>query len=196
MDEQLTPVDAQTLVGKDELDEDDEMDLSGDDLVARAGLAVAPDLLGGTEDPLCVTFPFRFTSRYRAAGALFGVSPVRAGVTVGAGRLEARFGPWCLVTDLANVAGTEESGPYAWLKTIGPAHLSMADRGLTFASNPDHGLCIRFHEPVAGIEPTGRLRHPALTVTVSDVAGLARAIRNGRRDGTGEPSTVPGMGPA
>lgn len=187
MDEQLTPVDARTLVGKDELDEDDEMDLSGDDLVAGIGL-VAPDLLGGTEDPLCVTFPFRFTSRYRAAAALFGVSPVRAGVTVGAGRLEARFGPWCLATELTNVAGTEESGPYSWLKTIGPARLSLADRGLTFASNPDHGLCIRFHEPVAGIEPTGRVRHPALTVTVSDVSGLARAIRDARRqpvDSTG-----------
>lgn len=162
MDEQLTPADARTPAGKDEL--------AGD------GPVVAPDLLGGTEDPLCVTFPFRFTSRYRAAAALFGVSPVRAGVTVGAGRLEARYGPWCLVTDLANVAGTEESGPYSWRKTIGPAHLSAADRGLTFASNPDHGLCIRFRQPVAGIEPTGRLRHPALTVTVSDVAGLARAI--------------------
>jgi hypothetical protein len=189
MDEQVTPVDAQILVGKDELDEDDEMDLSGDDLVAGDGLALAPDLLGGTEDPLCVTFPFLFTPRYRAAAALFGVSPVRAGVTVGAGRLQARYGPWCLVTDLTNIAGTEESGPYSWPKTIGPAHLSLADRGLTFASNPDHGLCIRFHEPVAGIEPTGRLRHPALTITVSDVAGLARAIRAADR-------VIPGMGRA
>jgi hypothetical protein len=181
MDEQVTPVDAHTLVGKDELDEDDEMDLSGDDLVAADGPVLAPDLLGGTEDPLCVTFPFRFTPQYRVAAALFGVSPVRAGVTVGAGRLEARYGPWCLVTALTNVAGTDESGPYSRLKTIGPAHLSLTDRGLTFASNPDEGLCIRFHEPVGGIEPTGRLRHPALTVTVSDVSGLARAISDARR---------------
>jgi hypothetical protein len=79
-------------------------------------------------------------------------------------------------TDLSNVAGTDETGPYTPVRTIGPAHLSLADRGITFASNPDRGLCIRFHEPVAGIEPTGRLRHPALTVTVSDVPGLARAI--------------------
>ncbi len=180
MDEQVTPVDAETLVGKDELDEDDEMDLSGADLVVdpEETPMPGPDLLGGTEDPLCVTFPFRFTPEYRAAAALFGVSPVRAGVTVGAGRIEARYGPWCVVTDLANVAGTDETGPYSRLKTIGPAHLSFADRGLTFASNPDRGLCIRFHKAVAGIEPTGRLRHPALTVTVSDVAGLARAIKD------------------
>ncbi|HET9771307.1 MAG TPA: hypothetical protein VFS16_10490 [Acidimicrobiia bacterium] len=185
MDEQATPVEPEMLVGKDELDEDDEMDLSGADLVVEPGEAgsLGPDLLGGTEDPLCVTFPFRFTPEYRAAAALFGVTPVRAGVTVGAGRLEARYGPWCVVTDLANVAGTDETGPYGRLKTIGPAHLSFADRGLTFASNPERGLCIRFHEPVPGIEPTGRLRHPALTVTVSDVPGLARAISEARRQG-------------
>jgi len=34
MDDEPTPVPAEELVGKDELDEDDEMDLSGDDLVA------------------------------------------------------------------------------------------------------------------------------------------------------------------
>ena len=128
-----------------------------------------------------MTFPFLFTPLYRMAAALFGVFPVRARVTVGAGRLEARYGPWCVVTDLANVAGTEETGPYSRLKTVGPAHLSIADRGLTFASNPDRGLCIRFHDPVAGIEPSGRLRHPALTVTVSDIAGLARAISEARQ---------------
>lgn len=161
MDGNSTPVGAEALVGKDELDEDDEMLLSGDDLVEEPDPVLEPDLLGGTEDPLCVTFPFLFTP-------------------VGAGRLEARYGPWCVVTDLANISGTDETGPYSWLKTVGPAHLSLADRGLTFASNPDRGLCIRFHEPVAGIEPTGRLRHPALTVTVSDVAGLAQAIDDAR----------------
>jgi hypothetical protein len=180
MDGNPTPVGAEALVGKDELDEDDEMLLSGDDLVVEPDPVLEPDLLGGTEDPLCVTFPFLFTPLYRAAAAPFGVSPVRAGVTVGAGRLEARYGPWCVTTDLANIAGTEETGPYSWLKTAGPAHLSLADRGLTFASNPDRGLCIRFLEPVVGIEPTGRLRHPALTVTVSDVAGLAQTINEAR----------------
>jgi hypothetical protein len=166
MDEQPVPVDAEILVGKDELDEDDEMDLAGDDLV------VEPD------EPLCVTFPFWFSPLYRAAAVMFGVSPVRAGVTVGAGRLEARYGPWRVTTDLANVAGTEETGPYSVAKTIGPAHLSFADRGLTFASNPERGLCIRFAQPVPGLEPTGRLLHPSLTVTVADLAGLAKALRD------------------
>jgi hypothetical protein len=39
------------------------------------------------------------------------------------------------------------------VSTIGPAHLSLADRGPTFATNPDAGLCLRFPEPVAGIDP-------------------------------------------
>ena len=33
MEDEPTPVTPEELVGKDELDEDDEMDLSGDDLV-------------------------------------------------------------------------------------------------------------------------------------------------------------------
>ena len=62
------------------------------------------------------------------------------------------------------------------LKTIGPAHLSLADRGLTFATNRDEGVCIRFHEPVKGIDPLGVLRHPALTVTVDDVDALVASL--------------------
>ncbi len=81
-----------------------------------------------------------------------------------------------MTTHVANVEGTETTGPYGALKTIGPAHLSVADRGLTFATNPRRGLCVRFREPVAVVEPTGRLRHPALTVTVADPDGLAAAL--------------------
>jgi hypothetical protein len=82
-------------------------------------------------------------------------------------------------TELANVCSSELIGLFSFLKTAGPAHLSLADHGLTFATNPDRGLCIRFREPVAGIEPTGRIRHPALVVTVADCAGLAGALSSG-----------------
>jgi len=82
-------------------------------------------------------------------------------------------------TDITNVAGTEVSGPYRTLTTIGPAHFSLADRGLTFSTNGRRGLCIRFKEPVPGLEPTGRLRHPGLTVTVADVDGLAATLAAG-----------------
>ena len=125
------------------------------------------------------TFEFAFDPLYRAVALVFGVTAGRTGVKVGNGRLVARYGPWRLETDVANVAGTEVTGPYRTLSTIGPAHLSLADRGLTFSSNGRRGLCIRFKEPVPGIEPTGRLRHPGLTVTVADVDGLAAALAAG-----------------
>ena len=121
-------------------------------------------------------FDFAFDPLYRAAALAFGVTPGRSGVTVEDGRLTAWFGFWRLSTEVANVEGTEISGPYRTLATIGPAHLSVVDKGLTFASNGTQGLCIRFHEPVPGLEPTGRLRHPGLTVTVADVEGLAAAL--------------------
>jgi hypothetical protein len=123
-----------------------------------------------------VTFPFRFVMAYRLVGLVFGVTPRSAYVEVGDDTLVARFGPWVLRTPVANVAGTEVTGPYRTTTTIGPAHLSLADRGLTFATNPDAGLCVRFSEPVAGIDPLGRVRHPALTVTVADPAGLAAVL--------------------
>lgn len=123
-----------------------------------------------------VTFPFAFDERYRWPARLFGVRPSTARVTVGEGLLDARFGPWRVTTGLANVAGAEITGPYAYLTTVGPAHLSFTDRGLTFATNGARGVCVRFREPVAGIEPTGRLRHPGLTLTVADCDGLRAAL--------------------
>ena len=123
-----------------------------------------------------LTFPFRFDARYRLLAAPFGISPARAEVRLGDGRLVARFGPWTVETPLTNLAGAEVTGPYGLLKTAGPAHLSFADRGLTFASNGDRGVCIRFRQPVPGISPTRAPLHPALTVTVADVDGLHRAV--------------------
>ena len=76
---------------------------------------------------------------------------------------------------------------YSFLKTAGPAHLSFGDRGITFATNGDRGVCVAFREPVPGIEPTGRLRHPGATLTLADVDGFAAALtlqgalKDGRR---------------
>lgn len=121
-------------------------------------------------------FPFLFDPLHRSFALVFAITPGRAAVEVSDGRLLARYGFWSLTTPVANVASTAVTGPYSALKTIGPARMSAADRGLTFASNGERGLCIRFHDPVPGLEPTGRLRHPALTVTVADVDGLAAAL--------------------
>ena len=123
-------------------------------------------------------FAFRFSPAYRRAARVFGVTPANSWLEVGSGMLRARFGPWRLDTPLTNIAAAEITGPYAFLKTAGPARLGITDRGLTFATNGDRGVLITFCEPVPGIEPTGRLRHPELTVTVAAVDGLAALLRD------------------
>ena len=122
------------------------------------------------------TFAFRFEPLYRVMALPFGVTPATASVDVDERGLTVRFGLWRVETDLANVSGTERSGPYQVAKTIGPAHLSLTDRGMTCATNRRRGLCLRFHEPVRGIDPLGQLRHPGLTVTVADIDGLEAAL--------------------
>jgi hypothetical protein len=121
-------------------------------------------------------FPFRFAPSYRRLARLFGVTPERAWVDVGVEELTARFGPWRVRTALHNIASVEVTGPYSFLKTAGPARLSITDRGLTFATNGDRGACISFHSPVTGIDRAGRIRHPELTVTVLDVDGLLKEL--------------------
>ena len=118
-------------------------------------------------------FEFAFAPSYRLAALPFGVVPATAWVEVGDGRLQARFGPWRLRTPLSNVAGTELSGGYGFLKTAGPAHLSFSDRGVTFATNGERGLCVRFHQPVRVLFP---LTHPGATLTVADPEALAAAL--------------------
>ena len=121
-------------------------------------------------------FAFRFEPLYRAAALPFGVTPGTTAVDVDGDHLRVRFGPWRVETGLDNVAGTQVTGPYQVLKTIGPAHLSLVDRGMTCATNRWRGLCVCFHEPVTGLDPLGRLRHPGLTLTVEDIEALDAAL--------------------
>lgn len=123
-------------------------------------------------------FDFAFDPRYRIAGLPFGVLPATTWVEVGDGRLRARFSWWTLDTSLANVAGVEQSGGYAFVKTAGPPHLSFTDRGVTFATNGDRGVCVSFHRPVPAIDPTGTIRHPGATFTVADPDGFEAALRD------------------
>jgi hypothetical protein len=123
-----------------------------------------------------VRFPFRFDPVYRRLARLFGVTPERAWVDLGEEEFEACYGPWRVRTPLSNIAAARATGPYSFLKTAGPARLAITDRGLTFASNGDSGVCITFHSPVRGIDRSGRIRHPELTVTVLDVGGLVAAL--------------------
>lgn len=122
-------------------------------------------------------YDFRFTPAYAAAGLPFGITPRTAFVELDGADLLVRFGLWRVRTPRGNVAGTSRTGPYSFVRTAGPAHLSFADRGMTCATNGDVGLCIMFREPVRGLDPTGALlRHPGLTVTVTDLDGLAAAL--------------------
>ena len=125
---------------------------------------------------MAVRFPFRFDPAYRRLARPFGVTPQRAWVLVGEEEFEARYGPWCVRTPLSNIATAEATGPYSFLKTAGPARLAITDRGLTFASNGDRGVCITFNSPVRGIDRSGRIHHPELTVTLLDVDGLVAAL--------------------
>jgi hypothetical protein len=124
-------------------------------------------------------FAFKFDRLHRALGFAFGVTPLTTYVDVdpAAGRFVARFGAWRVETTLTNIADASRSGGYFPLKTIGPARLSLADRGLTFATNDAEGVCISFRHPVRGIDPAGVVRHPALTVTVDDSDGLLDMLR-------------------
>jgi hypothetical protein len=122
------------------------------------------------------TFDFRFTPAYRLAGLPFGITARSARVVISGDRLQIRFGPWRLESDLTNITGTEVTERYPFLKSAGPAHLSLADKGITFATNGDRGVCIRFRTPVPAIDPLRILRHPAATVTVTDIQRLAARL--------------------
>jgi hypothetical protein len=127
--------------------------------------------------PAAERFTFRFADAYRRPARLFGITPASAWVDVDATTLRAQFGRWRVTTPLANISKVAVTGPYHFLKTAGPARLAFTDRGLTFATNGERGVLISFHTPVPGLEPTGLLRHPELTVTVADTDGLARRLR-------------------
>jgi hypothetical protein len=122
------------------------------------------------------SFPFLFEHRYLIAGRFFGVTPDRTAIVVADGRLRARFGPWHIDTALANITTVSQTGPYAFLKTAGPARLGLTDRGLTFATKSRAGVCVEFAEPIGGIDPLGKIRHPNLTLTPADCAGLSAAL--------------------
>ena len=124
-------------------------------------------------------FEFAFARAYRLPALAVGVTPATAHVHVAEGRLRVRFGPWRLETGLDNVSGHELTGDFALLRTAGPPRLSFSDRGVSFCTNGDRALCVRFAEPVRALDPTGRLRHPGATLTVADPQGLARALDRG-----------------
>jgi hypothetical protein len=127
-------------------------------------------------------FRFEVDDGLRPWSRLFLVHPELASVRVEDGWLSAWMGRWSIATPVTNIAEVTMTGPYRWWKVAGPAHVSVADRGLTLATATGRGVCVSFVEPVRGFEPTGTVRHPALTVTVADPDGLMAAVVKARDD--------------
>ncbi|HLV73670.1 hypothetical protein FHX41_1626 [Actinomadura hallensis] len=120
-------------------------------------------------------FDFAFDRRLQRPLSLMGVRPSTAYALITASRLVVRFGPWTIRTPLENITGAEVTGPYATWKVAG-VRVSWADRGLTLGTSAEQGVCIRFHRPIRGVDPTGLLRHPGLTLTLADSPAAARRL--------------------
>lgn len=121
-------------------------------------------------------FPFHFARAYRLPALIFGITPRTASVMMHRNELHVRFGPWRLETPLSNIKQARRTGGFSFIKTAGPAHLSLADHGITFATNGDDAVCLEFHEPVRAMEPTGRLLHPGATLSVTDPQAFLHAL--------------------
>jgi hypothetical protein len=120
-------------------------------------------------------FPFRFDPRFVPLLAGMGVVRRTSGVVVDDEYLTARFGLLEVRTPVGNLKDVRITRDYRWSRAIG-ARLSFTDRGVTFGTNTDAGVCVCFHEPVTAL--LGDLvRHPGLTMTVEDPEGLAAVLR-------------------
>jgi hypothetical protein len=150
--------------------------------LGHAVVAPAPDLAP-------TRFGFEFDARYRGALALFGVDGATASMTIGSS-IGVRFGRWRVGTPLHNVAGASITGPYSTAKVIGP-HWSVKDGGVTFGTNARRGLCLRFVEPVRGLDPFRWLLHPNMTITLADPDGALRALREAGAKVDADPSPTP-----
>lgn len=122
-------------------------------------------------------FRFRFDARFRLPLLPYGVTESRADVAVTDDSLRIRFGPWSVETPRDNVASAEVTGPYHWWKAIG-IRMSMVDRGITFGTSVASGACVLLHRPVSVRigRVTVPLRHPGITLTVTDPGALVAAL--------------------
>src|SRR4051794_14725783 len=121
-------------------------------------------------------FDFAFSPAYAAAARPFGIAPATTSVEVGPRWLYVRYGPWKLLTPRANVVAAHITGDFRFVKTAGPPHLSLSDRGVSMTSNGDRALCVEFAQPVTAIDTTGAIRHRGATLAVADPEGLAEAL--------------------
>jgi hypothetical protein len=180
--------DNQAPLGDDEQaqpGEDDRMPPEVDDQVIEVVETIVELVEVDFEDiagpPPSSVHRFRFDTAFALAALPFGITSEGSRVEVMNGTLHARFGPWDVQTPVDNIAAVHRTGPFSLPRVIGPPRVSLADRGLTFASTSSGGLCIEFHHSVPGILPVSVIRHPALTVTVEDPDALARDLARAHR---------------
>ena len=116
-------------------------------------------------------FPIFVGRRSRFLLVLFGVRAGNAYVDLGDEELDAHFGFFRVRTPVANLASWRIEGPWLWITAIG-VRMSLRHRDLTFGGTNRGGVRVDFREPVA----LGRVRIPALYVTVEDLEGFAAAL--------------------
>ena len=117
-------------------------------------------------------FPIFVGRRSRFLLLLFGVRAGNAYVDLGDDELDAHFGFFRVRTPTSNLASWRLEGPWLWVTAIG-VRMSVRHHDVTFGGTNRGGVRVDFREPVRGL---GRLRIPALYVTVEDLEGLADAL--------------------
>ncbi|MCA1834473.1 MAG: hypothetical protein ABR548_00165 [Actinomycetota bacterium] len=122
-------------------------------------------------------YSFAFDDRFRLPLRGLGITESTAYADLGRDHMLVKFGLWTVAMRYDNIDHLQASGPYAWYRTIG-ARLSLRDRGLTFGTNADAGVCVFFKKPVTGFDPLGFIKHPALTLTLADIGGFMNGIED------------------
>ena len=130
---------------------------------------------GPAAAPTTGRFAFRFEPLLLPFATLATVLPGTAHVDVDEDQVAIRFGLWRMAFDRADVVDVETTGDFWLPKVAGPPHVSLADRGITFATNRQRGTCIRLARPRPGPYPL--LQHPAVTVTVDEPEAFEAALR-------------------
>lgn len=108
---------------------------------------------------------------------LIGVTPLTAHAELSEEGLSVRFGLWKLETELSNITCFKVTEDYAWYKAIG-ARGSFVDRGLTFGTNVDRGVCVKFAKPITALVPGDIMPHPGLTMTLADIDEFVAALED------------------
>jgi hypothetical protein len=125
-------------------------------------------------------FGYAIDKRYLPVLLPFLLHPSKDGVTLtDDGSFVATFGLFKIATPRTNITGAHITRHYRWWTAPG-IRMSRADDGLTFGTNHDGGVCVHFADKVPS--PLSRRGHSALTVTVTDLEGLATALGGSSTD--------------